>query len=183
MSDVAPLPMVSMPAWWDPKDRTLMAGFSSFVPGLLCVDGDSIAFITPSARVFDCPLRETTLSMKGFLQATTCSFRINCCDTIYRIWLTQPGGAKKLSKDQLDGIERDQLEDERDRLEDIEGALNTASDAAGLVSVSLADFFSVLSFIGQAALMHSTIRSLMKARRNYKLLQGRVSGPGEIQIT
>ena len=82
MSDVPPPPMVSMPAWWDPKDRTVMAGFSSFVPGLLSVDGESIAFATPTARVFDCPLRETTLSMKGFLQATTCSFRITCGDTI-----------------------------------------------------------------------------------------------------
>ena len=136
MSDVAPPPMVSMPAWWDPKDRTVMAGFSSFVPGLLSVDGESITFTTPTGRVFDCPLRETTLSMKGFLQATTCSFRITYGDTIYRIWLTQPEGARELSRDQLEGIERDQLGGERGQLEDIEGALDTASSAAGLVSSS-----------------------------------------------
>jgi hypothetical protein len=183
MSDVAPPPMVSMPAWWDPKDRTVMAGFSSFVPGLLSVDGESITFTTPTGRVFDCPLRETTLSMKGFLQATTCSFRITYGDTIYRIWLTQPEGARELSRDQLEGIERDQLGGERGQLEDIEGALDTASSAAGLVSVSMADFFSVLSFMGKSVLMYSVIRSLMKARRNYKLLQERVSSAGEIQVT
>jgi hypothetical protein len=181
MTDAATPPMVSMPAWWDPKDRTFLPDTVSFVPGLLCVDGKSIAFITPTARAFDCPLRETKLSKKGFF--TTCSFRITCGGTVYRIWLTRAEGTRKLSKDQLDGIGKDWLEGERDKLEEIEGALDTASDAAGSVSVGLAGFFSIFSFIGNSVLLYSNTRSLIKARRNYKLLWERVMGSSEIQVT
>lgn len=174
MSDVASPPMMSMMAWWDPKDRTVTLYPGSLVPGLLCVDGKSIAFVTPTARVFDCPLRETTLSMEGFLQASSCSFRIMCSDTIYRMYLTRHG-ARKLSRDQLEGLEKDQLEG-------VEGALNATSAGVGLAGGSLAGFASVLSFMGNAVQTYSVMRSLTKARSNYKLLQERVSSSGEIQI-
>lgn len=39
MSDVASPSVVSMLAWWDPKDRTVILDSGPIVPGLLCVDG------------------------------------------------------------------------------------------------------------------------------------------------
>lgn len=130
--------------------------------------GESIAFVTPAARVFDCPLRESALSMRGFWQASACSFRITCGDTIYRMYLSPHKGARKLSRDQFEGIE---------------GALNASSAAGMLVGGSIAGFSGVLDLAGNAVGTYSAMRSLTMARRNYKLLQERVSGYGEKQVT
>lgn len=168
MSDVASPSAVSMLAWWDPKNRTAILDPGPIVPGLLCVYGDSIAFATPTARVFDCPLRETALSMKGFWQASSCAFRITCGDTVYRIYLSPPKGARKLSRDQLDGIEN---------------ALSAASAVGDLAGGSMASFSGVLGLMGDVIGTYSAASSFGQARRNYKLLQQRVSGVDRIQVS
>ena len=106
--------------------------------------------------------------MRGFWQASACSFRITCGDTIYRMYLSPHKGARKLSRDQFEGIE---------------GALNASSAAGMLVGGSIAGFSGVLDLAGNAVGTYSAMRSLTMARRNYKLLQERVSGYGEKQVT
>lgn len=166
MSEVVSPPVVSMLAWWDPKDRTLIFDPGCIVPGMLCVGPESIAFLTPDARVFDGQLRETALSMKGFWQASSCSFRITCNGTAYRIYLSPRKGARKLSRDQLEAIE---------------GALNATSAVGHLIGGSMAGSSRVFGPMGNVVHTYSVKTSLRKARRNYKLLQERVSGAGGIQ--
>jgi hypothetical protein len=168
MSEVASPPVVSMLAWWDPKDRTLIFDPGSAVPGMLCVGPESIAFLTPDAWVFDGLLRETALSMKGFWQASSCSFRITCNGTAYRMYLSPRKGARKLSGDQLEAIE---------------GALNAMSAAGRLMGRSMAGSSGVFGLMGNVVQTHSVMTSLRRARRNYKLLQERVSGAGGIQVS
>ena len=104
MSSATPPPVVSMLAWWDPKDRKIVFNPDSIVPGVLFLGGNSISFVTPDTTVFECLLDERPPSLRGFFQALTCAFRITCDGITYRLYLYPPQGAPKLTKDHLEGI-------------------------------------------------------------------------------
>ena len=57
MSNVMSPPAISMPAWWDPKNRKAVWNPHSIVPGILIISGGSIAFVTPGTAVFNHPLK------------------------------------------------------------------------------------------------------------------------------
>ena len=163
MSDVTSPLTVSMLAWWDPKDRTMLWNSYSLVPGILMVGADSIAFVTPDVTVFDYPLSEIEMFDITYLKIFSGSFRITRGDSTYRLYLLPPQGARKLSKDHLEGI----------------GITLQATSAAGTLIggsvVALTDLFGVL---GDAIDAISGTASLVKTRRNYRLLHERITGSG-----
>lgn len=163
MSNVMSPPAISMPAWWDPKNRKAVWNPHSIVPGILIISGGSIAFVTPGTAVFNRPLKETALSPRTSLEACSCSFRITCGCTTYRLYLIAPQGAPKLSKDHV---------------EEIGITLQTASAAGALIGGSIASVTEVFGFIGDAVEAFTATASLVKARKNYKLLQQLMTGAG-----
>ena len=163
MSNVMSPPAISMPAWWDPKNRKVIWNPHSIVPGILIISGESIAFVTPGTAVFNRPLKETALSPRTSLEACSCSFRITCGCTTYRLYLIAPQGAPKLSKDHV---------------EEIGITLQTASTAGALIGGSIASVTEVFGFIGDAVEAFTATASLVKARKNYKLLQQLMTGAG-----
>ena len=163
MTSVMSPPAISMPAWWDPKNRKMVWNPNSIVPGILIISEGSIAFITPGTAVFDCPLKEAALSPRTSLEACSCSFRITCGGTTYRLYLIAPQGAPKLSKDHV---------------EEIGITLHATSAAGALIGGSIASVTEVFGFIGDAVEAFTGTASLMKARKNYKLLQQLMTGAG-----
>jgi hypothetical protein len=93
----------------------------SVVPRILIVNEGSIAFIAPGMAVFNCPLKETELSPRSFLEASSCSFRITCDHTDYRLYLIRPQSAPKLSKNHV---------------EEIRVTLHAAADTGALIGVA-----------------------------------------------
>ncbi|HXZ76900.1 MAG TPA: hypothetical protein VEH31_39345 [Streptosporangiaceae bacterium] len=163
MSDITPPPVASMPAWWDPKDRKILFNPGSIVPGVLFVSESSISFVTREETVFDCPLNERVPTLKGFFQAATCAFRLTCNDITYRLYLCPPQGAPKLSRDHLNGVVQ---------------TLQATSYGGNLIGGTVAGFTGVLGFVGDAVGTVSATADLVRARRNYKLIQERIASYG-----
>jgi len=163
MTSVISPPAISMPAWWDPRNRKMVWNPHSIVPGMLIISGGSIAFITPGTAVFDCPLKEAVLSPRTSLEACSCSFMLTCSHAIYRLYLIAPQGAPKLSKDHV---------------EEIGITLHATSAAGALIGGSIASVTEVFGFIGDAVEAFTATASLVKARKSYKLLQQHLTGAG-----
>lgn len=169
---------MSMPAWWDPKDRTIITDSQSLVPGMLCVGAESITFLTPDARVFDCPLRQTALSSKNPWRRL--SVRITSGGTVYRIYLSPPtSSTPKLSRNQLRGI----AEAANDRSGDY---LGLADAVLGAMS-HLPGAFGVIGFVADLFVQLdeglSQEEALRYYRENYKLVKERFRGAGRIQAS
>ena len=163
MTDITPPPVASMPAWWDPKDRKILLNPGSIVPGVLFVSENSISFVTREETVFDCPLNESVPTLKGFFQAATCAFRITCNDITYRLYLCPPQGAPKLSRDHVEGIVE---------------TLHVTSYGGSLIGGTVAGFTGVLGFVGDTVGTVYATADLVRARRNYKLIQERIASYG-----
>lgn len=167
MNNTTPSSVASMPAWWDPKDRKILLNPGSIVPGLLFVSGNSISFVTREATVFDCPLNKSAPTLKGFLQASTCAFRITCDGITYRLYLCPPQGAPKLSRDHVEGIVE---------------TLHATSFGGTLIGGTVAGFTGVLGFVGDTVGAVYATADLVRARRNYKLIQERIASYGRNHV-
>jgi hypothetical protein len=156
---------MTMLAWWDPKGRTLILNPQSVRPGVLSVDEETIAFVTPEGELFNSLIKDADLVMQGILGAWTCAFKIQHGA---RLYLYPPQGAPRLSKDHLDGIGM---------------TLHAAAYSGMLIGGSLAGLAGVLDPIGDVIDAYSSTKSLLEARKNYKLLQQRIADKRETSAT
>lgn len=152
-------PEVTIPAWWDPKNRKAVLNPSTIVPGILYVDGESLAFTTPAGIVFSCPLEEAP-QLTGFASSCTLAFRITRGETTYRLYMLPSKGAPRLSKDHLEGIEN---------------ALCAASITGDLIGHSLAQAAGILGAAGDIIDAYSSAKELLAAKKNFKLLRARIA--------
>lgn len=147
-----------VPAWWDPKNRTMIFNPGTIRCGVLVAGAGRVVFASPDGIEFDLPLGG--LGIAWVKMGIAC--RLRSGPDSYLVYLMPPvDGAPQLSKQAL--IE-------------IADKLTTTADLADLAGLlqnlgMLGDFTAVAGHIGQGVKSISSIVNMRQARRYRRALE------------